>query len=83
MNLWFYIANGIFVLGTLPNIYKVIKSRSSLKGYSLFGAIFTLIAIILVNIGIIKSGEPLAVLIIIPVILYWFLVIVFKIYYKI
>lgn len=83
MNWWFYFANSLFVIGTLPNIYRVIKDRDSLRGYSLFGAFFTLIAIFLVNIGIFESGEPLAVIIIAPVIVYWFLVVVFKIRIKI
>lgn len=82
MNWWFYFANSLFVVGTLPNIRKVIKDRESLKGYSLFGAFFTLVAIFLVNIGIFTSGEPLAVLLIIPVIIYWSLVVVFKVRIK-
>ena len=79
MNWWFYFANIIFVIGTLPNIHKVLLDRDSLKGYSLFGAIFTLLGILLINVGVFTSGEPLAVLIVIPVIVYWFLVISFKV----
>jgi len=82
MNWWFYIANSVFVIGTIPNIYKVVKSREVLRGYSLFGGVFTLLGILLINVGIFESGEIYAILIIIPVIIYWSLVVFFKSYNK-
>lgn len=78
MNMWFYIANTIFTVGVIPNIYCVLRNRDSLNGYSLSGSMLVLLGIFTVNIGIFRTGEVFAVAIVIPTIIYWMFVIFFK-----
>ena len=74
----FTVANIMFIFGSLPNIIEVCREKSKIKGYSLYGALITLIALILTNIGVyVHAHQLIPIFFAIPTIIYWLLVTVY------
>jgi hypothetical protein len=49
--------NIVMLVSNLPSIYRVIKDRSALKGFSLFGNGLTLIGMLLFDIWYLSMGS--------------------------
>jgi hypothetical protein len=78
MNELMALGNGIILVGTLLLIRAVIKNRTILQGYSFIGATLTFTGLFVFGLAFYQLNEPISVALLIPTLLYWFSVVIFK-----
>lgn len=75
----FLIGNIVLLIGTLSLIKTVLKNNESLLGYSTQGSLFTLLGVVIMQVGITQSSGWLETIPAYPIIAYWALVCYYKI----
>ena len=76
---WMGIGNVFSFIGTLFLMHGVIKNRGLLDGYDLRGSAITCISLFFVLIGFVMAGSLLNTLVISLTVIYWLMVVVYKV----
>ena len=74
IDILFGISNGLFLIASYPMINAAIKNKNSLRGFSLFGALFTFLGMLVTIVAFIYLGTYTSVLLALPTLVYWLLI---------
>lgn len=74
IDILFGISNGLFLIAAYPMIVAALKNKNSLKGFSLFGAFFTVLGMLVTIITFAYLKTYTSILLALPTLLYWSIV---------
>ncbi len=69
--LFFNLANGTFMIGTLLLARTIIKNRNALKDFDVYGSGLTFIGMIFSGIAVAVNGIYLSLLLLLPTLAFW------------